>query len=412
MRILVVGAGGVGSAVAPIAARRGFAERIVFADLDLARAEAAAARDARFAAARLDASDAAAIAELARAERVDAILNAADPRFVPAIFAAAEDAGCTYLDMAMSLSKPGTGVGSTEPEMSAGAGLAGAEAGLRLGDLQFAAEERWRERGLLALVGIGVEPGLSDVFARYAADHLFAEIDEVGVRDGADLVVDGYDFAPTFSIWTTIEECLKPPVIWEKGRGWYTTEPFSEPEVFDFPEGIGPLECVNVEHEEVLLVPRWIDCNRVTFKYGLGEEFIGVLKTLHKLGLDSTEPVSVRGQQVAPRDVVAAALPDPAKLGDRMRGRTCAGTYVTGTGKDGRPRATYLYHVVDNEESMRRDGAQAVVWQTALNPVVALELLAEGVWSGEGVLGPEAFDAVPFLDLLAEHGSPHGVDER
>jgi saccharopine dehydrogenase-like NADP-dependent oxidoreductase len=388
-----VGTGGVGSAVAPIAARRDFFERIVFSDLDPGRPKALVDRlgDERFGAAQLDASDAAAIAELARAERCDAILNAADPRFNPPIFQAAFDAGCTYLDMAMTLSDRN---------------------GTKLGDLQFAQEAEWRERGLLALVGIGVEPGLSDVFARYAADHLFSEIDEVGVRDGADLVVDGYTFAPTFSIWTTIEECLNPPVIWERDRGWYTTEPFSEPEVFDFPEGIGPIECVNVEHEEVLLVPRWIDCNRVTFKYGLGEEFIDVLKTLNKLNLDSTEPVTVRGMQVAPRDVVAAALPDPATLGDRMHGRTCAGTYVTGTGKDGQPRATYLYHVASNEETMARDGAQAVVWQTAINPVVALELIAAGTWSGSGVLGPEAFDAVPFLDLLGEYGSPHGIDDR
>jgi saccharopine dehydrogenase (NAD+, L-lysine forming) len=98
---------------------------------------------------------------------------------------------------------------------------------------------------------MGVEPGLSDVFARYAADELFGEIDELGVRDGANLEVAGYEFAPTFSIWTTIEECLNPPVIWERGRGWFTTEPFSEPEVFTFPAGIGPVECVNVEHEEV-----------------------------------------------------------------------------------------------------------------------------------------------------------------
>ena len=215
-----------------------------------------------------------------------------------------------------------------------------------LGQEQLDQHERWADAGLLALVGIGVEPGLSDVFARYAADHLFAEIDEVGVRDGADLAVEGYEFAPTFSIWTTIEECLNPPLIWERDRGWYTTEPFSEPEVFDFPEGIGPLECVNVEHEEVVLVPRWVECNRVTFKYGLGEEFIDVLKTLHKLGLDSKEPISVRGVEVAPRDVLAAALPDPATLGDRMHGKTCAGTFVTGTGKDGEPRSTYLYHVV------------------------------------------------------------------
>ena len=390
MRILVVGAGGVGSAVAPIAARRGFFERIVFADIDANRAAAAAARDGRFGSAELDASDAAAIAALARAERCDVILNATDPRFNPAIFEAAFAAGCTYLDMAMTLSKPG---------------------GERLGDLQFAQDDLWRERGLLALVGIGVEPGLSDVFARYAADHLFDAVDEVAVRDGADLVVEGYDFAPTFSIWTTIEECLNPPVIWERGRGWYTTEPFSEPELFEFPEGIGVTECVNVEHEEVVLVPREIDCRRVTFKYGLGEEFIDVLRTLHKLGLDSTEPVRVRGVEVAPRDMVAAALPDPATLGDRMRGKTCAGTLVTGKRKDGGEGAVYLYHVSDNEQTMREYGHQAVVLQTAINPVVALELLAAGVWEGTGVLGPEAFPPDPFLELLDDYGEPHGVVE-
>ena len=401
MRVLVIGAGGVGAAAASVAARRDVFEWIVLADVDAKRARAAVDRtgDPRFAAAAVDASDPVAIAELARAENVDAILSAVDPRFNPAIFAAAFDAGCTYLDMAMTLSEP-------HPERPY------EETGVKLGDAQFAAAERWSEAGRLALVGIGVEPGLSDVFARYARDELFAEIDEIGVRDGANLVVDGYDFAPTFSIWTTIEECLNPPVIWERGRGWYTTEPFSEAEVFDFPEGIGPVECVNVEHEEVLLIPRWIECNRVTFKYGLGDEFIDVLRTLHKLGLDSKEPVSVRGTPVAPRDVVAAALPDPATLGDRMRGLTCAGTYVTGTGKDAQPRATYLYHVLDNEDSMRDWGHQAVVLQTALNPVVALELLANGGWEGTGVLGPEAFPPGPFLDLLADYGAPHGIEDR
>ena len=392
MRILVVGTGGVGAAVASVAARRRFFERIVFADVAAERARAVAAEDERFGAAALDASDRAAIVGLARAERVDAILNAVDPRFNPPIFEAAREVGCTYLDMAMTLSDAATGE--------------------KLGDRQFADADAWDEAGLLALVGIGVEPGLSDVFARHAADELFAEIDEVAVRDGADLVVDGYDFAPTFSIWTTIEECLNPPVVWERDRGWYTTEPFAEPEVFVFPEGIGPVECVHVEHEEVLLVPRWVDCRRVTFKYGLGEEFIDVLKTLHKLGLDRTDPVRVRGVEVAPRDVVAAARPDPAALGDRMRGKTCAGTFVTGTGLDGRPRATYLYHVVDNEQSMREWGHQAVVLQTALNPVVALELLAEGAWRGTGVLGPEAFPAAPFLELLADYGAPHAIEER
>jgi saccharopine dehydrogenase-like NADP-dependent oxidoreductase len=391
MRVVVLGAGGVGSSAAAVAARRAFFERMVLADVDRGRAErAVAGLGERFAAAQVDATSVEQIVALLASERADAILNACDPRFNPPILEAGRQAGVTYLDMAMTLSRPG----------------------VLLGSEQLDQDEAWREAGLLCLAGIGVEPGLSDVFARYAADNLFSEIDELGVRDGADLVVAGYDFAPTFSIWTTIEECLNPPLIWERERGWFTTEPFSEPEVFDFPEGIGSLECVNVEHEEVVLMPRWIDCKRATFKYGLGEEFIDVLKTLHKLGLDSTETVNVRGVEVAPRDVVAAALPDPATLGDRMAGRTCAGTYVTGTGKDGNPRRTYLYHVVDNEQSMRDYGHQAVVLQTALNPVVALELLAEGAWQGTGVLGPEAFPAEPFLELLADYGAPHGISER
>jgi saccharopine dehydrogenase (NAD+, L-lysine forming) len=162
----------------------------------------------------------------------------------------------------------------------------------------------------------------------------------------------------------------------------------------------------------VLLVPRWVAARRVTFKYGLGAEFIDVLRTLHRIGLDRTEPVAVRGCTVSPRDVVAACLPDPATLGDRMHGRTCAGTWVTGTGRDGHPRAVYLYHVVDNGWSMREYGAQAVVWQTAVNPVIALELLDSGAWSGAGVLGPEAFDPVPFLELLGDHGAPWAIEDR
>ncbi len=401
MKVLVVGAGGVGAAFAAIAQRRDVFEQVVLADVALERAQAAADRldeADRFSAERVDASSRAELVELIERARPDAVLNACDPRFNQPIFGAAFDAKLTYLDMAMTLSHP-------HPERPYEL------PGEMLGDLQLAEHELWKQAGVLALVGIGVEPGLSDVFARYAADELFASITEVGVRDGADLVVEGYDFAPTFSIWTTIEECLNPPLIWERERGFYTTAPFSEPEVFEFPEGIGAVECVNVEHEEVVLIPRWVQCERVTFKYGLGQEFIDVLSTLHKLGLDSTEPLSVRGTEVAPRDVVAAALPDPATLGERMSGRTCAGTWVRGSGRDGQPRSTYLYHVVDNETTMREYGSQAVVWQTAVNPAVALELIDRGEWKGIGVLGPEAFPPQPFLELLAEYGAPHGQME-
>ncbi|MFJ4846788.1 saccharopine dehydrogenase family protein [Streptomyces sp. NPDC088733] len=407
MRVLLVGAGGVGTAITRIAARREFFEAMVVADHDPARAEAAVATvstagDRRFTAARVDASDEAAVTALLTAHRCDVLLNATDPRFVMPLFRAALAAGADYLDMAMSLSRP-------HPERPY------EECGVKLGDAQFERAAEWERAGRLALVGMGVEPGLSDVFARYAADELFDTIDELGVRDGANLTVDGYDFAPSFSIWTTIEECLNPPVVYEEDRGWFTTAPFSEPEVFDFPEGIGPVSCVNVEHEEVLLMPRWVDARRVTFKYGLGEEFIGTLKTLHQLGLDRTGAVTVAGRdggpvRVSPRDVVAACLPDPATLGERMHGKTCAGTWVTGT-KDGRAREVYLYHVVDNQWSMREYGSQAVVWQTAVNPVVALELMASGAWTGTGVLGPEAFAPRPFLDLLTGYGSPWGIRE-
>jgi saccharopine dehydrogenase (NAD+, L-lysine forming) len=398
MRILLVGAGGVGSALARIAARRPFAE-LVIADYDLARAQRAAAARDGYEAVQLDARDEGAVAELLTRHRCDVLMNATDPRFVMPLFRAALRAGVHYLDMAMSLSHPDP----QDPYR---------RTGVKLGDDQFAMARQWEESGKLALVGIGVEPGLSDVFARYAADEMFGEISEFGVRDGANLTVAGYDFAPTFSIWTTIEECLNPPVIWERGRGWFTTEPFSEPEVFTFPAGIGPVECVNVEHEEVLLMPRWIQAQRVTFKYGLGAEFIGILRTLRQLGLDRTDPVQVGAVSVSPRDVLAACLPDPATLGDKMSGLTCAGTWVTGTGQDGAPREVYLYHVVDNGWSMAEYGSQAVVWQTAVNPVVALELIEEGVWSGSGVLGPEALAPRPFLDLLTEYGSPWACEER
>ncbi len=398
MRILLVGAGGVGTAFARIAARRPFAE-VIIGDYDLTRAQRAAAASDRFQAVMIDARDINAVAGLLAEHSCDVLMNAADPRFVMPLYTAALRSGVHYLDMAMSLSHP-----HQEAPYR--------KTGVKLGDDQFAMTKEWEKSGKLALVGIGVEPGLSDIFARHAADELFSEINEIGVRDGASLQVEGYDFAPTFSIWTTIEECLNPPVIWEAGRGWFTTPPFSEPEVFTFPAGIGPVECVNVEHEEVLLIPRWINARRVTFKYGLGEEFIGVLKALHKLGLDSTDPVKVNGSAVSPRDVVAACLPDPAGLGDKMKGLTCAGTWVTGTGKDGAPREVYLHHVIDNAWSMAEYGSQAVVWQTAVNPVVALELIDSGAWSGIGVLGPEALPARPFLDLLTDYGSPWACEER
>jgi saccharopine dehydrogenase-like NADP-dependent oxidoreductase len=398
MKVLLVGTGGVGEAIATIAKDRPWMEKMVLTDYNRDRLKEVQDKlgdPDRFPTEWIDASKQEMIEALAKKYDVDLIMNACDPSFNVPIFEAAYQVGCNYMDMAMTLSEP-------HPEKPY------EQCGVKLGDYQFERAKNWEEKGILAILGLGVEPGMADVFARYAADYLFDEIDEIGVRDGANLEVRGYEFAPNFSIWTTIEECLNPPIVWEKDKGWYTTEPFSEPETFEFPEGIGKLECINVEHEEVLLVPRWINCKRVTFKYALGDQFIGVLKTLHMLGLDNKEPIKVKDVWVAPRDVVAACLPDPAHLGDRMFGKTCAGTWVKGK-KDGKEKEVYIYQVADNEECMKRLGCQAVVAQTAFNPVIGMDLLEHGIWKGVGVLGPEAFDPLPFMNKMADYGFPYGI---
>lgn len=394
MKALVLGAGGVGRAIANIASRKKFITEMVVADRNLDRAEAAVARlnDSRFSAAIVNCAELEDVRELIRKAKPDVVINAVDPRYVMPIFLACEIEKTNYMDMAMSLSRPHPHYPYTET-------------GVRVGDEQFARDWNWSEKQIYALIGMGVEPGMSDVFAKYASDHLFSRIDSITVLDGSNLVVEGYEFAPSFSIWTTIEECLNPPLVWEDGRGWFTTEPFSEEETFDFPEGIGPVQCVNVEHEEVVLIPQKIDAKKVNFKYGLGAKFISILKTIHMLGMDKKDVVDVQGVQVSPRDLLAASLPDPATLGSRMKGKTCAGVLVKGLDKDGEPKAVYIYNVVDNEWSMKEYGDQAVVWQTAINPVIAMELIHEGVWKPEGVNGPEWFDAVPFLKKIEEYGA-------
>ena len=401
MKALVIGAGGVGRAIANIASRRQFLTSMVIADRSLERAQQAIKRidDDRFDATEVNAAELEDVRELIREVQPDVVINAVDPRFVMPIFLACEIENTNYMDMAMSLSRP-------HPKYPH------KEVGVKLGDEQFARDWNWQERDIWAVVGIGIEPGLSDVLAKYADEELFSRIDSITVLDGSNLVVEGESFAPSFSIWTTIEECLNPPLVWEDGKGWFTTKPFSEPEVFDFPEGIGPVECVNVEHEEVVLMPQKIDAKKVNFKYGLGKEFISVLKTINKLGLDKKENVDVQGVSVSPRDLLTASLPDPAKLGERMKGKTCAGVLVKGLDKQGNPKATYLYHVVDNEWSMKEYGDQAVVWQTAFNPVVAMELIHEGVWKPQGVMGPEWFSAKPYLDKVNEYGAPWKMREE
>jgi saccharopine dehydrogenase-like NADP-dependent oxidoreductase len=390
MKVLLIGVGGVGEAIAVVGRERLWLEKMVLADYNLERAKTVQNRLGaveKFPVEHIDARDIKQIIQVARKHEVDLIMNAVSNFYNDTIFDAAYEAGCNYLDMAMS-------------------GYS-----MNMGSHQWNQAAEWEDKGLLAILGNGMDPGVSDVFAKYASIELFDEIDEIGIRDGAAIEVSGYEFAPAFSILDTIEECTDPPLVWEKERGWFTIPAFEKIEMFNFPEGIGPLEVVDIEHEEVVLIPRYIPCKRVTFKYGLGEKFINVIKVIKMLGLHKKEPVNVKGVKVSPIEVVAACLPNPASLGDKMSGKTCVGAWVTGF-KDGKRREVYIYQATDNQESMRNYGCQAVSLQTATGPVIVMELLAEGIWKGKGVHGPEAFDPRPFLKRMPKYNFPYKIQEE
>ena len=400
MKVLLVGVGTVGEAIARLSAGKPWLEQMVLAghDLDHVREVADSIGDpTTHPVAQIDASEPGAVEALARQHGVDLVMNALDPRFVMPVFEGALAADVDYMDMALSLSSPHP----TDPY---------SKTGKMLGDDQFAMDAAWRDRDRLALVGQGISPGLAQVFAAHAQKHLFDEMHDVNIRAGGDLRIEGYPFATVFSIWTTIEECLNPPLVWEKDRGYFTLPPFAEPDSFIFPEGIGPVECVHVEHEDVAMIPRVLDVRRVTFKYALGAEFIGALKVLHAIGLDRTDEIEVDGQLVRPRNVVSALVPDPATLGDNMVGKVIVGTHITGL-KDGKPREIFSYQMCDAADTVSRFGLQPVAWQAGFNPVVAMELLAEGAWAGTGVMTAESFDPDPYLAILDRDGIHHATVE-
>jgi saccharopine dehydrogenase (NAD+, L-lysine forming) len=406
MKLLIIGSGGVGQSVAMIIKRAGkegeWAKKVVLSDYNLSRAEEVVAlcNDPRFVAEKIDAGDTGLIKELINKHGITQVLNAVEPVFNENIFDTCFDCKVGYMDCAMTLSK-------RHPEKPFEL------THVKLGDYQFDRHEQWEKAGNMALVGSGVEPGMADVLARFATKHLFDTIDQVNIRDGDNYDIPGHEgVAFGFSIWTTIEECLNPPVIWEKERGWYCTGPFSEPEIFSFPGGIGDVEVINVEHEEVMLVPKVIDCNRVTFKYGVPQEMRTLLLNLQDCGMDdATRKIKVGDSEITPRDFLVKVVPNPLELAQKMIGQGCAGAWVTGT-KDGLKRSVYLYQVADNQECYKKYGTNAVVAQTAFSPVIMLELIAKGIWKLDGVHGPESFNPDPFVERMAKYEFPGGMQEK
>lgn len=397
MNVLLVGTGTVGEAIAHLVKGRKWLGKMTLADYSLDRARAVAdAVGADYDVAQVDAGNAQQLKDLIVASKADLVLNAVDPRFVPAIFDAALERAQLHRHGHQPLRAR-----QAEPvhrPWRDARRLPGGEERTLGGEGEGRADRH------------GDGPGLSNIFAAYAKKWTFDDVNAVHIRDGGDLRIEGYPFATVFSLWTVIEECLNPPIVWRNGKV-EVRAPFSEPEDFVFPEGVGPVMCVNVEHEEVMQLPRTMKADLITFKYALGADFIETLQLLHRLGLDGKEPIDVKGTKVAPRDVIGALSPDPARLGKNMVGRAIVGALVSGT-KDGRPRETFHYQVCDAAETMGRYNLQPVAWQTGVMPIMAMELIAEGVWGGAGVKSPDAFDPDPFLDICEDYDVTVKLEHR
>ena len=416
MKVVIVGSGGVGESTAALFKRRDpkgeLIEKVVMADHDAAKAQAVSARlgdERRFPAAQVDAADVAAVVALCKEHDADILCSFLPVKYNLFTLDAALKAGIHHLDASTSLSNQHP----TDPFNQCGT--------KKLGEEEFALTPEFEKIGKLALAGWGVEPGMADWLCRYAADHFFDEIDEIGIRDGANLEIPGASgISFGFSIWMTIEECTNPAICWEKDRGFYTVAPLSDPEPFYLPEGIGWVECAHVEHEEVIAIGRTHErlkgVKKATFKYALGDEFIAAMEVFKSVNMHKTDKIRVGGAEVSPRDVLEAAASDPNEIGKRYVGQTCAGTWVRGR-KDGLERQVYLYQVADNQECVARCGTQGVVAQTAFTGNIAIELLATGKLQGykgnpeTGVRVPQEFGADDYVQLMGEYGFPGGALE-
>jgi saccharopine dehydrogenase (NAD+, L-lysine-forming) len=389
VRVLVLGAGAVGTVSALKFVQDAMIEKLVIADAVSARASLLAERlhDARVSAIGLDASDRAGVARSIRETGTTILLNAALPRTNLDVMRACLHAGCDYIDLASG--------GSDDDGIP------------KLED-QFALDAEFKAAGRMALLGMGADPGTSNVYAAYAAKHLLDTVTELRVRDGDNSVCQGHDgFVAAFSPWVFIDECLCKAVSYREGR-YHLEEPLTGVEPFDFPE-LGVLTCYYVDHEESKTLPRFFPQARVVdFKLCMDDVTVETLRVMRRLGLSSKDRVRVGEASVAPRDLVVSLLPQPKDLAGRMRGKTCVGTLAKGL-RNGHPHAFYIYNIADHETVYAELGVQATAYQTGIPPVIAARLIHEGRWSGPGVRSPEEFDPDPFLDRLAREGMPWHV---
>jgi saccharopine dehydrogenase (NAD+, L-lysine forming) len=415
MRLLLIGAGAVGESILRIMQKRDpegkWLKFVVVSDFNLNRACEVVEHlqgDKRFVTESVDARDKESIIALIKKHKCDFVMDAAAPFVSNNIFDAAFEGGANYGNMgtwSVPMDNPKFGLGIENSYIEP------------MTKYNFDRHNDWEKKGIMACICLGIDPGVVNVFAKFAALYLFDELHEVHVKDGGNLTIpdadeDGIVFG--FNVWTVLDEVMNPNVEWDKDKGGFLVEgPFSGEETFEMPAGVGTNTLVKVEHEETVTMPRYLEqygLKKCTFKIALDDNLVKALKVINSLGLRSLHPINVGGLTVIPRDVVAAAAPQPKDLGDEMLGKMCVGIHCKGI-KDGKTREIFIYQPFDNQISMLNWEMQAVVAQTGFGAAVGLELIGKGIWKDVGVFSPEYFDPIPYLEIMDEAGFEYGIVE-
>src|SRR3990170_193689 len=399
MKVMVMGAGAIGSVTATVLARSKVVDEIVVAARrgEQARALAKKIGKKHVTAKELDADR---VPDMVKAFKgFDMVVNLVLPRFNMKIMEACLKAGVHYTDTAtdLALAKEKAGdVVKRTPEQ-----------------IQLDLDDDWKDAGLSALLGWGCDPGLSNIFARYGADRL-DKVEYIKVRDGDNSVIEGYDFASMWSADTLIEEVQMDALAFYDGKFVRVGTAKGE-EVYPFPPPVGPQTVYNVDHEEQNTLPLFIGkgLRNMDFKLSLPREFAEFIRLAKKWGMTSATPIPVRSKfrnttvKVAPRDVLTALLPVPAEMGANVRGATCIGSLVKGV-KNGRPAGWFIYTLMDHQDTWKRFGFNAVAFTTGAPPVVGVEMFARNEITKRGVYPPEALDPAPIVKHLPDVGIPVG----
>ena len=381
MKVLLLGVGAVGTVIAKHLAGHRAVESLTLGDMDTRRAEALVRElgGGNLRVERVDAADTGALNNALKGYGL--VVNAILPRFNLAVMEATLGAGSHYLDLA-----------------------AGDED-------QFALDSKWKKAGLLAVNGMGEDPGISNVFARYAADRL-DEVKSIKVRDGEFSESDEFPLACLFSSETFIEEAVSPAKYFENGE-FKTYPPFSNREMYPFPDPVGPQPLFNMSHEEVDTLPRYIGkgVQLVDFKLALPDEMQKQLSFLKAIGMTRMDKVKVRGGEVTPLSVLAEVLPQPAELGGKISGAGCILVEVEGK-KDGRAMRHVLSATITHEEAFRRQKATATAYLTGTGGAVGALAIVTGKVKATGVIPPEMLEPEPILGLLDELGLKTQKEEK